>query len=308
MRIVFFGTPRFAVPSLEALLKEGATVVAVVTQPDRPQGRSRSVLVPSPVKEVALAHDIPVFQPDRPTGDLFLTAMRRLEPELGVVVAYGHLLKPELLQLPPLGMLNVHASLLPAHRGAAPIQWALMAGDTSAGVTIMQMEAGLDSGPVRHQLATPVTPWETAGSLTERLADLGAVALVEALALHRIGQLPSTPQDHALATHAPKINRDLARLDWSAGAEAVGRRIRAFDPAPGAWTTLEGGGEVKLFGARPVPERGTPGTILQLSPSLVVATGTEAVAVDEVQPTGKRRMPVEDWARGRGATVGQRFR
>ncbi|MDZ4675352.1 MAG: methionyl-tRNA formyltransferase [Gemmatimonadota bacterium] len=306
MRTVFFGTPKFAVPSLQALLKEGATIVAVVTQPDRPQGRSRSTLIPSPVKEVALAHDIPVFQPDRPTGDLFLTAMRRLEPALGVVVAYGHLLKPELLAIPPFGMLNVHASLLPAHRGAAPIQWSLMAGDTSSGVTIMQMEAGLDSGPIRHQLATPITPWDTAGSLTERLAELGAVALVEALALDRIEQLPSTPQDHSLATHAPKINRELARLDWSTAAEAVGRRIRAFDPAPGAWTTLEGG-EVKLFGARPVPENGPPGTILAMTPSLVVATGTDAVAIDEVQPTGKKRMSAEDWARGRGAAVGQRF-
>ena len=306
MRTVFFGTPKFAVPSLQALLKEGATIVAVVTQPDRPQGRSRSTLIPSPVKEVALAHDIPVFQPDRPTGDLFLTAMRRLEPALGVVVAYGHLLKPELLAIPPFGMLNVHASLLPAHRGAAPIQWSLMAGDTSSGVTIMQMEAGLDSGPIRHQLATPITPWDTAGSLTERLAELGAVALVEALALDRIEQLPSTPQDHSLATHAPKINRELARLDWSTAAEAVGRRIRAFDPAPGAWTTLEGG-EVKLFGARPVPENGPPGTILAMTPSPVVATGTDAVAIDEVQPTGKKRMSAEDWARGRGAAVGQRF-
>jgi len=306
MRTVFFGTPKFAVPSLQALLKEGATIVAVVTQPDRPQGRSRSTLIPSPVKEVALAHDIPVFQPDRPTGDLFLTAMRRLEPALGVVVAYGHLLKPELLAIPPFGMLNVHASLLPAHRGAAPIQWSLMAGDTSSGVTIMQMEAGLDSGPIRHQLATPITPWDTASSLTERLAELGAVALVEALALDRIEQLPSTPQDHSLATHAPKINRELARLDWSTAAEAVGRRIRAFDPAPGAWTTLEGG-EVKLFGARPVPENGPPGTILAMTPSLVVATGTDAVAIDEVQPTGKKRMSAEDWARGRGAAVGQRF-
>ncbi len=307
MRIVFFGTPAFAVPSLQALLKEGATVVAVVTQPDRAQGRSRSTLVPSPVKQVALAHDLPVFQPDRPTGDLFLTAMRRLEPDLGVVVAYGHLLKPDLLAIPRLGMLNVHASLLPAHRGAAPIHWSILAGDTRTGVTIMQMEAGLDSGPIRHQLETPITPWETTGTLTERLADLGAIALVEALALHRMDQLPSTPQDHDRATHARKINRDLARIDWTESAEAVGRRIRAFDPAPGAWTTTEGGGEIKLFGARPVPSEGPAGTILALSPSLVVAAGSGAVAVEEVQPTGKKRMLVEEWARGRGAAVGQRF-
>ena len=306
MRIVFFGTPTFAVPSLQALLREGATIVAVVTQPDRAQGRSRSTLVPSPVKQVALAHELPVFQPDRPTGDLFLTALRRMEPDLGVVVAYGHILKPDLLAIPKLGMLNVHASLLPAHRGAAPIQWSILEGDTRTGVTIMQMEAGLDSGPIRHQLDTPITPWETTGTLTERLADLGAIALVEALALHRMDQLPSTPQDHAKATHARKVHRDLARVDWSESAEAVGRRIRAFDPAPGAWTTAEHG-EIKLFGARPVPSEGPPGTILAVSPSLVVATGAGAVALEEVQPTGKKRMLVEEWARGRGAEVGQKF-
>jgi methionyl-tRNA formyltransferase len=307
MRIVFFGTPNFAVPSLRALLREGATIVAVVTQPDRPQGRSRSRLIAPPVKELALGHDLPVFQPDRPTGDLFLTALRRLEPEIGIVVAYGHLLKPELLAIPPLGMLNVHASLLPAHRGAAPIQWSILSGDATTGVTIMQMEAGLDTGPILHQLETPITPWETAGTLTDRLADLGAIALAEALAMHRSGQLVAAAQDHPRATHAPKIHRELAHILWTDPAEAVGRRIRAFDPLPGAWTTLEGGTEMKLFGPRPVPEEGVPGTILTLTPSLLVATGNGAVAIEEVQPVGKKRMMVEDWVRGRGAAVGQRF-
>ncbi len=307
MRIVFFGTPAFAVPSLRALLDEGAQVAAVVTQPDRPRGRSRSTLVPPPVKEVAVAHGIPVFQPDRPSGDLFQTALRRLDPELGVVVAYGHLLKPELLALPRQGMINVHASLLPDLRGAAPIPWAILRGDTRTGVTIMRMEAGLDSGPILHQLETLITPWETGGTLTERLADLGATALVEALALLQRGQLPERVQDHARATHAPKVNREVAHLTWQEPAEAVARRIRAFDPVPGAWTTLAGGLEVKLFGARPVPESGPPGTILALAPSLVVAAATEAVAIEEVQPTGRRRMPVAEWIRGRGAAVGQRF-
>jgi len=307
MRIIFFGTPAFAVPSLRALLDEGAQVVAVVTQPDRPRGRSRSTLLPPPVKELALEHGIPVFQPERPTGDLFLTSLRRLEPELGVVVAYGHLLKPEILAIPRQGMINVHASLLPAHRGAAPIQWAILQGDTRTGVTIMQMEAGLDSGPILHQLETPITPWETGGSLTERLATLGAAALVEALALQRAGQIEAVPQDADRATYAPKLNRAVCRVEWDEDAEAVARRIRAFDPVPGAWTTLEGGTELKLFGARRVPEQGEPGTILALEPYLVVATGNEAVAVDEVQPTGKKRMASEAWGRGRGAQVGQRF-
>jgi methionyl-tRNA formyltransferase len=307
MRIVFFGTPEFAVPSLRALLDEGAQVAAVVTQPDRPRGRSRSTLVAPPVKEVAVAHGIPVFQPDRPSGDLFQTALRRLDPELGVVVAYGHLLKPELLTLPRQGMINVHASLLPDLRGAAPIPWAILRGDTRTGVTIMRMEAGLDSGPILHHLETPITPWDTGGSLTERLADLGATALVEALALLQRGQLPERIQDHARATHAPKINRDVAHLSWLEDAEALARRIRAFDPAPGAWTTLEGGLEVKLFGARPVPESGPPGTILAVAPNLVVAAASQAVAIEEVQPTGRRRMPVAEWIRGRGASIGQHF-
>jgi len=308
MRVVFFGTPDFAVPSLRALLDEGAQVVAVVTQPDRPRGRSRSTLVPPPVKELALARGIPVFQPDRPAGDLFLTSLRRLEPELGVVVAYGHLLKPELLAIPRQGMINVHASLLPELRGAAPIPWAILRGDSRTGISIMQMESGLDSGPVLHQLDTPITPWETAGSLTERLAALGATALVEALALRRAGQLHAVPQDHTRATYAPKVNRAMSRVDWEGAADQVARQVRAFDPAPGAWTTLDSGAEVKLFGARPVPADGEPGTILSLDPYLVVAAGQGAVAVDEVQPTGKKRMPAEAWGRGRGARVGQRFR
>lgn len=308
MRIVFFGTPAFAVPSLRALLDEGAQVVAVVTQPDRPRGRSRSTLVPPPVKQLALERGIPVFQPDRPTGDLFLTSLRRLEPELGVVVAYGHLLKPELLAIPRQGMINVHASLLPELRGAAPIPWAILRGDARTGITIMQMEAGLDTGPVLHQVDTPITPWETSGSLTERLGALGATALVEALALRRAGQLRAVPQDHARATYAPKVNRAMSRLDWEGAADQVARQVRAFDPAPGAWTTLEGGAELKLFGARPVAAEGEPGTILSLEPYLVVAAGQGAVVVDEVQPTGKKRMPAEAWGRGRGARVGQRFR
>lgn len=307
MRIIFFGTPQFAVPSLRALLDERVQVVAVVTQPDRPRGRSRSTLVPPPVKVVAEEAGIPVYQPDRPAGDLFLASLRRLEPDLGVVVAYGHLLKPEILALPRLGMINVHASLLPALRGAAPIPYAILFGHDRTGVTIMQMDEGLDSGPILLQRETPITPWETGGSLTERLSELGAEALSEAVTLLGTGHLAPRPQVHQDATFAPKIDRALARVRWEEPAEQVARRIRAFDPEPGAWSTLDGTGDVKFFGARPASLGGEPGAVLVTSPALVVACGAGAVAIEEVQPAGKTRMTTEAWARGRGAEAGRRF-
>jgi methionyl-tRNA formyltransferase len=306
MRVVFFGTPAFAVPSLQALAAEGAQVAAVVSQPDRPQGRSRSTLVPPPVKTAALGLGLPVLQPERPRGDLFLTSLRRHAPDLGVVVAYGHLLPPDVLALPRLGMLNVHASLLPRHRGAAPVHHAILRGDEVTGVTIMQMDEGMDTGPIRLQHLTPIGPDETAGELAARLAELGGRALVEALVLLQRGELPSTPQDAAEATLAPKIRRDQARVRWDDPAAAVARRLCAFDPAPGAWSAFEGV-EVKLFGPTLVLERGEPGAILRTDPALVVAAGDGAVAVAEVQPAGRRRMPAADWCRGRGPRAGQRF-
>ncbi|NOT09920.1 MAG: methionyl-tRNA formyltransferase [Gemmatimonadales bacterium] len=306
MRIVFFGTPEFAVPSLEALTAEGAQVVGVVTQPDKPQGRSRSTLVPPPVKVAALRLGLPVLQPERPVGDLFHAALKHHQAELGVVVAYGHLLKPEMLAIPPRGMINVHASLLPALRGAAPINWAILRGDAETGVSIMQMAKGMDSGPVLHRLTTPIGPGDTAGALTARLATLGAVALIEALALQRLGRLTPMPQDAALATFAPKIDRATARLDWSEDAGAIARRIRAFDPAPGAWTTLHER-EVKFFGVRPAPGGGPPGRILDVRNALVIGTVAGAIEIAEVRPAGRARMSAADWLRGRGAMPGETF-
>lgn len=306
MRIVFFGTPEFAVPSLQALVDEGASVVGVVTQPDRPRGRSRSTLVPPPVRVLADRHGIPVLQPDRPAGDVFLQQLRHWHPDLGVVVAYGHILRPPVLELPPRGMINVHASLLPALRGAAPIQHAILRGDRTTGITIMQMDRGMDSGDILHQVETTIEPEETGGSLTHRLAGLGAEALVEALALLQMGRLGRRPQDHAAASFAPKIDRSLARIDWSECADAVARRIRAFDPAPGAWTTIDGA-EVKLFRPRVVAGDGAPGLVLATEPALrVAATGT-SVEIAEVQPAGGARMAAAAWCRGRGPRVGQRM-
>jgi methionyl-tRNA formyltransferase len=306
MRVVFFGTPSFAVPSLRALVQGRFTIAAVVTQPDKPQGRSRSQLVAPPVKLFAEAQALPVLQPDKPVGDVFAASLKRLEPDLGIVVAYGHILRPEILGIPIQGMINVHASLLPRYRGAAPIQHALLKGETETGITIMQMEAGLDSGPIIHRVASQINPEETAGELTDRLADLGSAALIQALSLLSGGLARPQPQDHTRATYAPKIDRDMARLIWERDAATLVRQIRAFDPAPGAWTTLNGG-VLKVFSAREVPGTGAPGAVLAAGERLVVAAARGAVAINEVQPAGKSRLRVEAWVRGRGIAAGQQL-
>jgi methionyl-tRNA formyltransferase len=306
MRIVFFGTPEFAVPSLQALLRERYQVVGVVTQPDKPQGRSRSTLVPPPVKLEAERAGIPVLQPIRPLGDVFLASLRRLEPELGIVVAYGHILRSAVLSLPAQGMINVHASLLPRWRGAAPIQHAILAGDRETGISIMRMEEGLDSGPVLHRIATPLGDGETAGALAARLSELGATALVDALSLLTGGFAKPEPQDSAAVTLAPKIDRDSARLDWRREADALARQVRAFDPAPGAWATLADA-PVKLFGAAATDQAGEPGQVLAAGDRLVVATGRGALEVREVQPAGRTRLTVGDWVHGRGIAAGDRL-
>ena len=306
MRVVFFGTPEFAVPSLQALLGEGFDVVAAVTRPDKPQGRSRSETVPPPIKAAAQAEEVPLLQPERPTGAEFLAQVRALAPDVGVVVAYGHILPPELLALPRHGMLNVHPSLLPELRGAAPIEWAILNGLPQTGVTIMQMEAGLDSGPILLQIPHDIDPDITGGELSEHLSEMGAQALVEALALLETNQLTPRRQDDSRATYAPKVIRETRHVRWSDPAERVARVIRAFDPAPGAWTELDRR-EVKLFGVRVVEGSGAPGEIRTTGDGLRITTGQGAVAIDDVQPSGKARMAAVDWLRGRGAKAGQRF-
>jgi methionyl-tRNA formyltransferase len=306
MRIAFFGTPAFAVPSLRALLEEGFDVTAVITQPDRPRGRSRSQVLPSAVKEVAEAEGLPVLQPEKPAGDLFVKALEHTGADIGVVVAYGHILRPEVLAVPKLGMLNVHGSLLPKLRGAAPVHWSILNGDETTGVSIMQLEAGLDTGPVLHRISTEILPDETGGELMERLAELGAQALVEALTLIAAGAAKPEPQDHDLATYAPKIGRELGRLDWSRDAAHLARVIRAFDPEPGAWTTFEGQ-EIKIFGARVCQGSGDSGQVLDAARALTVAGAVGAMEIQEVQPAGKKRMSAVSWARGHAGTVGQRF-
>ncbi|HEX9727156.1 MAG TPA: methionyl-tRNA formyltransferase [Gemmatimonadales bacterium] len=309
MRLAFFGTPEFAVPSLRALLGEGFEVVGVVTQPDRPKGRSRTTLHPPPVKHVAIAEGLDVFQPASPDDPDFLTAFRSLEPDLGIVVAYGHIFRPALLAMPRRGMINVHASLLPALRGAAPIRHAIMQGIEETGVSIMQLDEGMDTGPVLHRVATPIAPDETAGELEERLAEFGALALVETLALMSADAISPETQDAAKATYAPKITQELARIRWEEPSHRIARLVRALDPHPGGWSALHTQ-RVKLFGPRRAdrpPPSARPGEITATDPALVIATGDGALQFVDVQPAGKPRMGAGDWVRGRGASTGMRF-
>ncbi|UCC26982.1 MAG: methionyl-tRNA formyltransferase [Gemmatimonadales bacterium] len=321
MHVLFWGTPEFAVPTLRALTEEGHDVVGVVTQPDRPAGRGRT-LQPSPVKQLAEEEGIPVLTPERPVGEAFLAQLRELKPEISVVVAYGHILKPEVLEFPPRGSWNVHASLLPELRGAAPIHWAIAQGHDATGISIMRMTEGMDAGPVLHQVVEPIGPHETSSELAERLAEIGAQALIESLALLEFGDAEPLEQDHDRATFAPKVSREVARVDWSRPAVEVANHIRAMDSVPGAWTEWEGE-PLKLFSpgldapegwvrsAAPEAEDGGPGTVVVADPSVpgtfAVATGQGIVWIGEVQPPGKKRMPAEAWLRGRGAQAGQRL-
>jgi len=307
VRIVFWGTPEFSLPALRALGDEGHDVLAVVTQPDRPAGRGRE-LTKSAVKVEAEAERIPVLQPEKAHAPEFVAELRALEPDLSVVVAYGQILKPEVLSVPRLGSVNIHGSLLPGLRGAAPVQWAIIRGMETAGVTIMQMDAGLDSGPMLLRVEEPIEPDESACELSGRLAEIGAEALVEALALLEAGQLVAEPQDPARATYAPKLDREQARLDWSRPAAEVSRWIRGLDDVPGAWSPLGTTGPVKLFRPTLDSASGEPGTVLDArDDGILVACGEGAVLVREVQPPGKRRMNAADWVRGRGVAVGDRF-
>jgi methionyl-tRNA formyltransferase len=291
LRIVFAGTPEFAAESLKALLQHAAhEVVAVYTQPDRPAGRGRE-LRGSPVKELAVSHRIPVFQPVTLKDPEAIAELEELRPDLMIVAAYGLLLPQAALDIPRLGCLNVHASLLPRWRGAAPIQRAILAGDHETGITIMQMEAGLDTGPMRHLERCPISPNDTGGSLHDRLALLGGDALVAALEQLVDGTLPSEPQDASRATYAAKISKDEARIDWRLPAAELDRRVRAYNPVPVAFTMLDGQA-VRVWEASVGEETTTapPGMIVAASrDGLFVAAGEGTVLRVEVLqlPGGK---------------------
>ncbi|MDB4873602.1 MAG: Methionyl-tRNA formyltransferase [Gemmatimonadetes bacterium] len=309
MRVLFWGTPEFAAPPLRALIGEGFDVVGVVTQPDRAVGRSRSKLEAPPVKQIALEESLPVLQPEKPRGEEFRAQLAALKPDISVVVAYGHILSSEVIALPRLGTINIHASLLPKLRGAAPIQAAIREGHSETGVTIMRMVKALDAGPSIVQARTPIPSDETYGELQLRLAEMGAMALIESLALIELGQAAETPQDDAESTYASKVDRSMTRVDWTADAAAVSRVIRAYDPKPGAFTEANSG-EVKLYGARiaDAPPHEPPGMVLAVdAQGMTVACGSGAIQVAMVHPAGKRRIAPLEWAHGRGISLGERL-
>ncbi len=306
LRVVFLGTPSFAVPSLEGVVASGAELVAVVCQPDRPKGRGLELQAP-PTKQWAEARGIPVHQAEKVRNGKLRALLEPYAPDVLVVTAYGRILPKEVLDLPPLGALNGHASILPKYRGAAPIQWSVARGETVTGTTVMQMDEGLDTGDVCLVRTLPIGPEETAAELHDRLSVLTGEALKEALELLAQGQLPRTPQDHAQATLAPLLTKEDGHLDWQKPARELSWRIRGFQPWPGA-TAFHQGKPLKVHVARPhdTPAHAAPGTIVSETP-LLVATGDGLLELVEVQPEGRKRMASRDFLSGARLKIGDRF-
>jgi len=297
MRAVFFGTPEFAVPSLLALL-ETCQVVAVVTQPDRPRGRGR-VLASPPVARVARQRGIPVLQPVRLKAPEVIEQIRSYQPHLIVTAAYGKIIPKEILDLPPLGAINVHPSLLPRYRGASPVSAAIRHGETTTGVTIMYQSMELDAGDIILQRTTPIAPEETARTLEARLAVLGAEALVDAIGLIAQGRAPRIPQDSGQATYAGKLEKAHGRIDWTRPAAELVNLIRAMDPWPSAYTWHRGR-LLKVWRAEALPGEGRPGTVVEIrrGEGFVVGTGDGTLLIREVQPEDRRRMSADEFVRG----------
>ncbi len=297
-RIVFMGSPHFAVPVLEALARR-FHVVGVVTQPDRPAGRG-NVLTPPPVKVRAQALGLPVFQPERVSRPEAVERLRAWNPDLIVVAAYGQILKPQVLQLPRYGCLNVHASLLPRWRGAAPVAYAIWHGDQETGVTIMLMDEGLDTGPILAQRREPIHPDDTAGTLGQRLAHLGADLLVETIPPYLAGEIQPRPQDESQATYAPRLKREDGRLDFTRPAAELARQVRAFDPWPGTYTWWKGK-RLKVLRARALDEASPgPGVPLVVEGKPAVGTGKGVLLLERVQPEGRKAMEGDAFLRGAG--------
>jgi methionyl-tRNA formyltransferase len=305
MRIVFMGTPDFAVPSLEALLKSGDDVVCVVTQPDRPKGRGQ-VLTLSPVKLIAQREHIPVLQPTKMKDPEFLAALTAWKPDLIAVAAFGRILPPTILSLPPKGCINVHGSLLPKYRGAGPIQWAIINGETETGITTMLMDEGMDTGAMLLQEKMRIEPDDTAGSLSPRLALLGGRLLVETLKLLKAGTLVPQAQDHAQATMAPLLKKEDGVIDWRLPAAVLANRIRGLTPWPGAYTFL-GPDRLMLYRAVVLaePTAEPPGRVIAVTKEAIhVATSERVLAVKELQPANSRRMTVAQYLAGHSIEVG----
>jgi methionyl-tRNA formyltransferase len=299
MRIVFIGAGEIGVPTLQGLLKSEHEIVGVVTQPDKPVGRAQLV-DPPPIKKVVAATKVPVFQPPRIKDPRAVEDIRALKPDVIVVMAYGQILPRDVLEIPKIACLNLHASLLPRWRGAAPIQAAIAAGDCVTGITVMYVDEGLDTGDILLQRTIDIAPADTGGLLHDRLAKVAPEALRESLELLAKGRAPRIPQDKAFATYAPKLKREDGRIDWSDPAEAIERKIRAFDPWPGAFMAIKSNGtrNLKIFSAEVVDVEGRPGEILRSQNELVVAAGKRALSLRKVQLEGKQRMTATEFLRG----------
>lgn len=308
MRVLFSGTPAVALPALRALLASDHEVVGVLTRPPAPAGRRRA-LTPSPVHQAAEDHGLPVITSDRPHTQEPLAQIRATGAQVSAVVAYGALLREPALSALPYGWVNLHFSLLPAWRGAAPVQHAIWAGDTTTGVSTFQIEAGLDTGPVLATRSHPIRPWDTAGDLLETLADVGAPVLVETLDQIQAGTVTAVPQPNTGISHAPRVTSADAQVDWNAPAHVVDQQIRATTPAPGAWTTV-GGRRMKIAPVRPEPDLTShqPGALATDAEGVVVGTGSHPVRLIRLAPAGKGWMDAADWARGarlgRGSRLG----
>lgn len=306
MRILFLGTPSYAVHPLRHLVEAGHEIVGVVTQPDRPAGRSR-VPSPPPVKVAAQAMGLPVLQPTTLRDEAVVARLRALEPDIGVVAAYGEILRRAVLEIPPAGYLNIHPSLLPLYRGPSPVAAAILAGDEVTGVSVMLLERAMDAGPILAQATVALHGTERTGPLTDELFELGARLLVGVLPLYLAGKLTPQPQDHTRATATGMLQKEDGRIDWRLSAALLERMARAYDPWPGAFTTIAGQ-PLKILLASPLAYGGhePPGIVLD-RPGLVVATGDGALRLDQVQPAGKRVMAGDDWKRGQPAITGKRL-
>ena len=304
MRIVFMGTPEFAVPSLKALIREKYDVVGVFTQPDRPRGRGNK-LTPSPVKAAATEAGIPVFQPERIRKD-GVEDLRSLKPDLCVTAAFGQILSQEILDIPTMGNINVHASLLPKHRGAAPIAYAIMAGDKITGVTTMMMDAGIDTGDILLQDETEIGESETCGELTNRLSGIGAELLIRTIRGTEAGKIKRIPQNEAEMTYDTMLTKELGQPDWNRNSDEIRGLINGLNPWPCVSVPVEGG-RLKLLRAVTSNGSGEPGMVLKSDPKsgLIIACGKGAIRILELQAPGGKQMKAEDYLRGHGIPEGK---
>ncbi len=304
MRVLFLGTPEFGIPSLQMLVQEGYEIAGVITQPDRPQGRGHR-LVPCPLKQAALELELPVYQYERIRAQEAVEELRHLAPDIMITAAYGQILTQRILDIPPMGVVNVHGSLLPKYRGPAPIQWAVIRGEKETGITTMMTARGVDSGDILLQHPLAIREGETAGELYARMGELGAQVLRETLEGLASGSIVPRPQDEAEATYLPMLEKEHGRIDWTRPAQAIACQVRGVNPWPGAYTAYDGG-VMKIWAAVPLPGQGAPGCVVRAggADGLVVGCGEGLLRVDILQAPGKKAMPASDFLRGRPIPVG----